>query len=197
MHLAASRGLSGEFVDILREHRERGSPGENDPVRRIMRGERVIQILYDVDGHRHAPIYTAAAELGSVRSIIFVALVKADRLRGKAFEQCDLFVGEGTPLVPRNRKSPQASGIDLVPVFDAILEKARAVCGFAHGSLNVYDGEYFRTVAMHGYPEGFAEVLRQPRRTGPQARFLEGDRIVHITDVAQGSGPMIRSIAPR
>jgi GAF domain-containing protein len=73
---------------------------------------------------------------------------------------------------------------DLAPVFDAILEKARAVCGFAHGSLNVYDGEYFRTVAMHGYPEAFAELLRQPRRTGPQARFLEGDRIVHITDVA-------------
>jgi GAF domain-containing protein len=74
---------------------------------------------------------------------------------------------------------------DLVPVFDAILEKARAVCGFAHGSLNVYDGEYFRTVAMHGYPEAFAELLRQPRRTGPQARFLEGDRIVHITDAAE------------
>jgi class 3 adenylate cyclase len=73
---------------------------------------------------------------------------------------------------------------DLAPVFDAILEKARAVCGFAHGSLNVYDGEYFRTVAMHGYPEAFAEVLRQPRRTGPQARFLEGDRIVHVADVA-------------
>jgi GAF domain-containing protein/anti-sigma regulatory factor (Ser/Thr protein kinase) len=73
---------------------------------------------------------------------------------------------------------------DLAPVFDAILDKARAVCGFAHGSLNVFDGEYFRTVAMRGYPEAFAEVLRQPRRTGPQARFLEGDRIIHITNVA-------------
>ena len=77
-----------------------------------------------------------------------------------------------------------ASPGDFTPVFEAILDKARAVCGFAHGSLNVYDGEYFRTVAMHGYPEAFAEVLRQPRRTGPQARFLEGERIVHITDVA-------------
>jgi GAF domain-containing protein/DNA-binding response OmpR family regulator len=73
---------------------------------------------------------------------------------------------------------------NLAPVFDVILEKARAVCGFAQGSLNVYDGEYFRTVATHGIPEAFAEVLRQPRRIGPQARFLEGDRIVHITDVA-------------
>jgi GAF domain-containing protein len=73
---------------------------------------------------------------------------------------------------------------DLAPVFDAILEKARAVCGFARGSLNVFDGEYFRTVATHGIPEPFAALLRQPRRTGPQARFLKGDRIVHITDVA-------------
>ncbi|HEV2188073.1 MAG TPA: GAF domain-containing protein [Stellaceae bacterium] len=72
---------------------------------------------------------------------------------------------------------------DLAPVFDAILAKARAVCGFEQGSLNLYDGEYFRTVATHGVPEAFAQVLRQPRRGGPQARFLDGDRIVHINDV--------------
>jgi PAS domain S-box-containing protein len=72
---------------------------------------------------------------------------------------------------------------DLAPVFDAILEKARNVCGFAQGSLNVYDGEYFRTVATHGIPDAFAEVLRQPRRSGPQARFLLGERIVHIPDL--------------
>jgi GAF domain-containing protein len=77
-----------------------------------------------------------------------------------------------------------SSPADLAPVFEAILDKARALCGFAHGSLNVYDGEYFRTVAMHGYPEAFAAVLRQPRRTGPQARLLAGERIVHVTDVA-------------
>jgi len=77
-----------------------------------------------------------------------------------------------------------ASPSDVVPVFDAILKKARAVCGFARGSLNVYDGAYFRTVATHGIPEPFAALLRQPRRTGPQARFLEGDRIVHIMDVS-------------
>ena len=73
---------------------------------------------------------------------------------------------------------------DLAPVFETILEKARAVCGFAHGSLNVYDGEYFRTVATRGIPEAFAEILRQPRRSGPQARLLDGDRIVQIPDAA-------------
>jgi two-component system, NtrC family, sensor kinase len=72
---------------------------------------------------------------------------------------------------------------NLQPVFDAILEKARVVCGFAQGSLNVFDGEYFRTVTTRGVPEAFAEILRQPRRSGPQARFLEGNRIVHISDL--------------
>ena len=66
---------------------------------------------------------------------------------------------------------------DLAPVFDAMLEKARVLCGFAHGTFNIYDGEYFRTVAFHGIPEPFAEVLRQPRRTGPNVeRLLRGER---------------------
>ena len=77
-----------------------------------------------------------------------------------------------------------SSPSDLAPVFDVILEKARAVCGFAHGSLNVYDGEHFRTVATHGIPEPFAKALRQPRRSGLQARFLLGERVVHIPDAA-------------
>jgi signal transduction histidine kinase/ActR/RegA family two-component response regulator/HPt (histidine-containing phosphotransfer) domain-containing protein len=72
---------------------------------------------------------------------------------------------------------------DLTPVFGAILEKARIVCGFERGTLNVYDGEQFRTVATHGIPEAFAEVLRRPRRAGPQARLLDGDRLVHIRDI--------------
>ena len=76
--------------------------------------------------------------------------------------------------------SPGALG----PVFDAILETARAACGFEQGSVTVFDGEYFRTIAMHGIPETFANVLRQPRRAGPQTLFLDGGRIVHIPDFA-------------
>ena len=91
-----------------------------------------------------------------------------------------------------------ASPGDLTPVFDAMLEKAMRLCGADHGgSLNVFDGEYFRTVATHGVPEAFAEVLRQPRRTGPQTRFLDGERIVHILDSAAeapaGDNPVYRA----
>ena len=65
-----------------------------------------------------------------------------------------------------------------------MLEKARVLCGFAHGTFNIYDGEYFRTVAFHGIPEPFAEVLRQPRRTGSNfERLLRGEPVVHIADI--------------
>jgi adenylate cyclase len=96
---------------------------------------------------------------------------------------------------------------DLAPVFDAILEKACLTCGFAHGTLNTYDGDHFRTVAFQAIPERFAEVLRQPRKTGPQEqplrgeriheRLLRGERIVHIADVTapefQSNDPVYRA----
>jgi GAF domain-containing protein/FixJ family two-component response regulator/HPt (histidine-containing phosphotransfer) domain-containing protein len=76
---------------------------------------------------------------------------------------------------------------DLAPVFEAILEKAHALCGATNGSLVVREGDHFRAVATHGLPEQFAEMLRQPFPSYPGApyeRLLQGERLIHIADQA-------------
>jgi two-component system NtrC family sensor kinase len=75
---------------------------------------------------------------------------------------------------------------DLAPVFDAILEKAHALCGAAYGGLIIRDRENFRVVAVHG-EEGFAEAWRQaikvrPPEGSPLARLIGGERTIHLAD---------------
>src|SRR5262249_15637030 len=79
-----------------------------------------------------------------------------------------------------------ASPGDLAPVFDAILEKAHALCSATFGSLQTYDGEFFRTVASRGLPDTVLELLREPFRPDPNSfeeRLVRGDDLVHIPDV--------------
>ena len=56
---------------------------------------------------------------------------------------------------------------DLVPVFEAMLEKAHTLCGAAIGSLYRYDGEFSQSVATHGFPEEYAALIREPIRLLP------------------------------
>jgi GAF domain-containing protein/HAMP domain-containing protein len=77
---------------------------------------------------------------------------------------------------------------DLGPVFGAVLEKAVGLCEAAFGSLLLYDGARFSTVAVHGVPAAFADYVKTNRPahgpgTGP-ARILAGERVVHIADLA-------------
>jgi GAF domain-containing protein len=87
---------------------------------------------------------------------------------------------------------------DLAPVFDAILEKAARLCGVPYGSLELYDGERFRAVAVHGLPKAFADMLQQgyPASDNPATRpLIEGSRFTHITDVGETDYSITQSAA--
>src|SRR6516225_9906971 len=84
---------------------------------------------------------------------------------------------------------------DLAPVFDAMLEKAHALCGVEHGALVTYDGEYFRLAADHGMPQFWVKQFRQPYRAAPGSaaeRLLRGERYAQIAD-AQGAAETLQS----
>src|SRR5205085_2593695 len=76
---------------------------------------------------------------------------------------------------------------DLVPVFDAMLEKALDLCGAAFGILLTYDGERFHHSAVRGVPAAYGEFMRaNPPIYGPgtgPARILAGERVVHVADM--------------
>jgi GAF domain-containing protein len=89
-----------------------------------------------------------------------------------------------------------ASPGDLAPVFRAILEKAHSRCAAALGTLGMCDGEMWRAVVMHGYPETLAKRLRQGSRISdnPLLRpLLDGAGLVHITDMAGIDHPIARA----
>jgi GAF domain-containing protein len=77
---------------------------------------------------------------------------------------------------------------NLGPVFDAMLDKALALCSAAFGALWTYDGQRMHVGALRGAPSAYAEVLtRAPQAVGAtnaHARLLRGEPVVHIADVA-------------
>src|SRR5215469_16386505 len=86
---------------------------------------------------------------------------------------------------------------DLTPVFDAILEKAHALCGATYGTLLLRDGETFRALTTRGYPESLADQLRQGGQPGPSHpiwRLVDGESFTHVPDLAIVEEPWAQSV---
>jgi hypothetical protein len=80
---------------------------------------------------------------------------------------------------------------DLKPVFEAILEKAHALCGADLGSFAINNGERMPSVATRGYPEEHARVAGEGLPTnGENGQRLARGEIVHQLDLRQrADGP--------
>src|SRR5205823_6706753 len=71
------------------------------------------------------------------------------------------------------------------------------LCGVDHGSLQLYDGETYRAVAIHGAVLTVAEQLRRPRRPDPNHpihRLFAGEAFAHVPDLAEIDAPGARNM---
>jgi two-component system NtrC family sensor kinase len=220
-YAAAAHGVATPFEKILRNGIE---IRPKSPAGRLVSGERFVHIP---DLATVAPLLAddplpqAAVELGGVRTLLMVPLVKDDTVLGaiaayhqevrpftdkqiallENFAAQAVIAMENARLLTETREALEqqtattevlqvinSSPGDLPPVFDAMLEKAMRLCGIDHGTLQTYDGELFRAVAVRGLPEPLAERLRQGFRPGPHHPMwpvLDGAPFVHIPDLTK------------
>ena len=79
-----------------------------------------------------------------------------------------------------------ASPGELEPVFGAILKNATRLCHARFGTLNLYDGEAYLSVALHNPPPQFVtrkgEVIRPHPESG-LAYVARTKKVAHIDDV--------------
>jgi GAF domain-containing protein len=76
---------------------------------------------------------------------------------------------------------------ELGPVFEQMLEKATRVCGASFGTLNLFDGERFETVALYNVPPAFAasrkRALISPHPEGGLSYVARTKQVAHIHDL--------------
>src|SRR5437588_4692657 len=92
-----------------------------------------------------------------------------------------------------------ASAGNLVPVFDAILEKTVRLCEAEFGILWTYHSDRFQAAAHYGVPTAYAEFLSNPIELSDSAALgdiARGHKFVHVADLA-ASGAHAKSALRR
>ena len=81
---------------------------------------------------------------------------------------------------------------DLEPVFQSMLQNAARLCEAKFGTLNLFDGEVFRNVALYNVPRAYLETkLHEVIHPYPQsglAHIMRTKQIALIEDVRESAG---------
>src|SRR6202165_2908798 len=77
---------------------------------------------------------------------------------------------------------------DLQPVFQSLLENATRVCGAKFGTMNLFEGNNIRLVALHNVPPAYADALGQSRTFRPHPKsglgqVIRTNQVTHIADL--------------
>jgi GAF domain-containing protein len=93
---------------------------------------------------------------------------------------------------------------ELEPVFQAMLANAVRLCDAKFGTLNLYDGEAFRAVALHNVPPAYAETRQgtaiRPDPRQSLAQVVRTKEAVHTEDLRniepyRDGNPAVRALA--
>jgi two-component system, NtrC family, sensor kinase len=142
--------------------------------------------------HRVEPFTERQIELVRTFADQAVIAIENTRLLTELRESLDQQIATAEVLQVIN-----SSPGEMQPVFEAILAKSHSLCGVSYGSLQLYDGQKFRAVAIHGLLPALADRLQQGYSPGPNNpvwRLLEGERFAHTPDLAEIDDPIARSV---
>jgi GAF domain-containing protein len=230
----ASLGVPEPLMEFfLRSPRQ---PSEDAPIMRVARTKEPAHVIDFATEHafiERNPMAVAAVELGGVRTLLVVPMLKEGELIGvfavfrqevrpftdkqielvKNFAAQAVIAIENTRLLNELRQRTNdlsealeqqmatsdvlqvisASPGELNPVFEVMLKNAVRICDAKFGLLFQWDGDAFRTVAMHGVPLALAEQRRRDPNLRPTpgtglGRLVETKQTIQVADVQTDPG---------
>ncbi|MEO6747943.1 MAG: GAF domain-containing protein, partial [Caldimonas sp.] len=129
----------------------------------------------------------APAEIGLLQTFADQAVIAIDNAR--LFNETQEALEQQTATA-EILKVISASPTDVQPVFDAIAERARALCDAQVGGVARYDGSQVHLVAFHGTSAESAEAVRArfpmpPGRGSVLARAVAEGAPIHVADLRE------------
>src|SRR6516164_2536932 len=121
-------------------------------------------------------------------------LARRTREREEALEQLSEALKQQTAASEVLRLISGSPG-ELGAVFDAILVNATRLCEARFGILLLWEGDAFRTVALHNAPPAFVEVIR-PAPVTSLGRLVATKQVDHVADMRAEKGYVERHPGP-